>query len=433
MAEIPVTRFALPGGSGAEVLAWLEGRLGPQREVLVACAASLGMPDPFHLLPWLAANPAAAVRSADGEALTPGAAEAALIAAGPLADLAALYRGQLPGAEVRSVPVDDGRYGFLRWEVPPEPAPVRVGRVERWSAAEIGEEPVATLRCLEQIPGGVAIGSDYGLTIWRGGRFHPFPWPAGCRREARRVEAMAYCPDGSGGGALWIGTMQNLLRWDLSLEAPQISVWRHGEDREGGWDDLLSMLPVQTGPSGAGGGSGRPVIGYRTRLEGGMGPADALCLARDPAGVVFAGTRGGEIRVVDGGAGGGGPILRLVARKYDGTFKGHPIRHLAFAGGALHVAGGGAWRRFDGCQWEVRAPEPTALHTDEVGRLWAIVEGRVGVWAGGAWAPLPIPVERPWALCAAWGEAGGLGAARPGALWVGAKEGLYRAEVWATG
>lgn len=411
-----LTRFALPGGAAQEIRAELLALLGAERLQL---AASLGLPDPFHLLPWLEQAGGARLPARPGLPLTVDAAEAALVAAGPLAGLSSLFSGaappRLPGPDVRAVPVDDARYGFLRW--PPVGAPIlpRIGEVRRWTAAEIGDEPVATIRCLEPIPGGLAIGSDYGLTIWReGGQFTPFPWPAGCRREARRVEAMAFeqgAFDG-GAGALWIGTMQNLLRW--APGSGEISVGRHGADLEGGWDDLLSLLAQP----GAAGRPGRLLAGYRTRLAGGVGPADTLSMAADPAGVVFAGTRGGEIHVVDGG----GPIRGFVTRKYDGSFKGHPVRHLAFAGGQLHAAAGGAWHRFDGCRWTVTAPEPTALYTDHRGRLWAIVEGRVCCFDGDRLAPLPLPVTRPWSLCVTVAADG------TEALWVGAHEGLCRAE-----
>ena len=420
-----LTRFALPGGEAQAIHAELLALLGAERLQLAAC---LGLPDPFHLLPWLEQAGDIRLPARPGLPLTVDAAEAALVEAGPLAGLSSLFAGcvppRLPGPMVRAVPVSDARYSFLCWPRPSAPALPRIGRVERWTAAEFGEEPVATIRCLEPIPGGLAIGSDYGLTIWRdgpgGGRFTPFPWPAGCRREARRVEAMAFEP-GVGGapGALWIGTMQNLLRWEV--RSGEISFGRHGADQEGGWDDLLSLLAQP----GAEGRPGRLLIGYRTRLAGGRGPADVLSIAADPAGVVFAGTRGGEIHVIDGG----GSIRSFVTRRQDGSFKGYPVRHLAFAAGQLHVAAGGAWHRFDGCRWSTTAPEPTAFYTDHRGRLWAIVEGRVCCLDGGRLAPLLLPVLRPWSICVT-GDADGGG---QDVLWVGAKEALYRVGVGGEG
>jgi hypothetical protein len=262
-----------------------------------------------------------------------------------------------------------------------------VRELQTWTTEAIGDVAVATVRCALPIPGGVALGSDYGLTLWRNQRFEPFPWPRGSRREARRVEAMAVH-----GKELLVATTQTLYTWDF---AGGVQFRRHGPDEEDGFDDLCSLLSA----------NGRLYAGYRTRFEGGEGPKDALSLAVDSAGAVWAGTRAGELWTVDGG----GPV-RLFA---DG--KPRPVRHLAFAEGALWVAARGALHRFDGASWTQSTPEPTALAVDPAGRLWALAEGRLHVLERGALRPLDVPLERPWSL-----------AARPGELWIGGRERVWR-------
>jgi hypothetical protein len=157
---------------------------------------------------------------------------------------------------------------------------------------------------------------------------------------------------------------------------------------------------------------GRLYTGYRTRFDGGHGPKDAIALAADPAGVVFAGTRSGELHVADGG----GPI-RVFS---DG--KPRPVRHLAFAAGALWVAAANTLHRFDGAAWTARGPEPTALAVDPDGRLWALAEGHLFALAGAGadWAleAVDVPLERPWSL-AATGDA----------VWIGGRERAWRIAV----
>jgi hypothetical protein len=412
------SRFAIPSGPPARVLAALDAAgLGVARARI---AAALGNPDPFHVRAALTTLTAAVTgadnRGADadrgaaersgsagipvigtaGDPLSADAADAVLLAADaarggpPEPALAGLFAGRLPGARARAVPVDDPARTWLRW--PHRPVrPARVRGVESWSTAEIGDSPVATVRCAIPLPGGaVALGSDYGLTLWRDGRFAPFPWPRGSRREARRVETMVVH-----GGVLHVGTTQTLYTWDF---AGAVHSRRHGPDEEDGFDDLDALLSA----------GDRLYAGYRTRFEGGGGPKDAISLVADPAGVVFAGTRAGELHVVDGG----GP-LRVFA-----DHKPRPIRHLAFAAGALWVAARGALHRFDGASWSEQAPEPTALAVDPEGRLWAVAEGRLHVLEGETLRPVDVAVERPWSL-----------AALPGAVWVGARERVWRVAV----
>jgi hypothetical protein len=248
----------------------------------------------------------------------------------------------------------------------------------------------------------VALGSDYGLTLALPGeqtRFLPFPWPAGARREARRVEALCVHER-----ALVIATSQALFTCglhELNVLArggppPQhIPSRRHGADDSDGYDDLNALW--STGD--------RLLLGYRTRFEGGEGPRDVLAMTADPHGVVYAGTRNGEVHVIDGG----GPIRTFA------DHKGRPVRHLAFAQGALWVAALDALHRFDGASWSSLQPEPVALTVDHEGRLWALAEG--GLWwlDGQALVPVDLPLERPWSL-----------AATPGALWIGGRERVWR-------
>ena len=384
------TAFAFPAGTASEVLALVDrAALGLARARVAVC---LGDPDPFHVRAALAAAvPDARVSGCDGVRLDVDAANAALVRAGPATpELAGIFAWSPPGPKVRAVPVDDPACAWLRWQAADAPRP-SIGQVRTWSTAEIGDAAVATVRCAVALSGdGVALGSDYGLTLWRNGQFTPFPWPKGARREARRVEAMAVH-----GGQLHVGTSQAHFAWDFR---DRVTLQRHGADEDDGFDDLLSM--VSSGE--------RLQIGFRTRFEGGVGPRDALSLTAGPNGVVYAGTRDGELHVVDGG----GP-----ARVFAGT-RGRPVRHLAFATGALWVAAAGALHRFDGTSWSARAPEPTALAADAAGRLWALAEGRLHVLAGDALHEVAVDVERPWSL-----------ACTPGAVWVGGRERVWRVAV----
>ncbi len=270
-------------------------------------------------------------------------------------------------------------------------AGVAVSTIESWSTAEIGDAAVATVRCVVAIPGGVALGSDYGLTLWRDGAFVPFPWPAGSRREARRVEAMAVHD-----GALHVGTSATAYRWNFS-NAPTFR--KHGQDEEGGWDELFCMLSF----------GGTLYAGWRTKLEGASGPADVISLCAGN-GVVYAGTRAGGLYAVHNG------VAEEVRRFEKG--KGRPVRHLAWAGGCLWVAAADALHRWDGSTWESRGGEPTAFTTDASGKLWSLGEGKLWREEAGWLRPVPTSVVRPWSL-----------AATADALWIGGKERVWRVRV----
>lgn len=252
----------------------------------------------------------------------------------------------------------------------------------------MGDAAVATVRCVVAVPGGVALGSDYGLTLYRNGTFEPFPWPVGSRREARRVEAMVVHD-----GALHVATSATGYRWDF-LTPPTFR--KHGQDHEGGWDELFCMLSA----------GGVMYEGWRTRFVGADGPPDVISLC-EAAGVVYAGTRdGGLFRIFEGKS-------DLVRRFEKG--KGRPVRHLASAGGYLWAAAADSLHRWDGSTWESRGSEPTAFTTDSDGGLWALGEGKLWRERGGWLVPVPSPVVRPWAMAAA-GEA----------LWIGGRERIWR-------
>lgn len=385
------TRFAWPSGAADAVLAEVEGAMGAVR---AGIAAGAGLPDPFHVRAALAAAGSAPVQGCDGAPLTRDAVNAVLIdqpgMRGVLAfqPLGPLARGVAP----------DPSWRWLAWRGPP-PGPARDGAPRAFAAAELGEDPRATFRCLAALPkGGVALGSDYGLTIWtpRAG-FTPFPWPAGARRENRRVEALLATD-----ACLYVATQQALFTWDYASE-PRAR--KHPADAEEGWDDLLAMA---SGPRG-------PVFAWRTRLEGGVGPADVLSFAADPNGVLYAGTRGGEIHVVDGG----GPIRSFAGEKVlrEGPVGpvGRPVRHLAWADGHLWACAAGALHRFDGARWSAEPGEPGALSVDAGGRLWLVRDGGVYVRESGALRRVEVPIARPWAI---------LGV--PGAIWVGGVGGVVR-------
>ncbi len=387
---LPASRFARPAGTPAAIVAALDAAgLGLAR---ARVAARLGNPDPFAVRAALGAlalvGDTIPLPEAEGAPVTPEVADAALVAAAvalgrPEPALTGLFAGRPPGPAVRAVPVDDARFTALRFPRGEPPPPALIGATESWSVAELGDVAVATVRCIVEVPGGVALGSDYGLTIWKNGRFTPFPWPAGCRREARRVEAMALDR-----GALWVATSQALVRWDFRGEP---TIRKHGADEEEGWDELRCLL---AGPNGL-------LRGYRTRFDGGDAPPDVFALVEVPGGAVYAGTGAGELHVVDAC----GPLRSFASGPHQ------PVRHLAFADGALHVAAGGRHHRFDGASWSSTAPEPTAFSVDRRGRLWSLLDGKVTVATREGTKVVPAPVERPWSLCAAGDR-----------LWIGGRE-----------
>ncbi len=392
MVPLPPTRYAHPGGSPSALLAHLDANaLGLTRARL---AARLGAPDPFALRAALGGRIAlgdeAGIEPAAGATLDADEADRVLFAAAvgaesPLPGLWGLFAGRLPGPRARAVPIDDARFGCLRFPRAEPPPPPGWGAIRSWSTRELGDEGIATVRCAVEIPGGVALGSDYGLTLWEGERFRPFPWPAGARREARRVEAMAVHQ-----GSLWVATSQSLVRWDFRAEP---TVKKHGADREEGWDELRCLLST---PAGL-------LRGFRTGLVDGadrVGLPEVFALAGAPGGVVYAGTAGGELHILGGGA-----VRRC----------GGPIRHLAFADGELHVAAGERHHRFDGARWASSEPEPTAFTVDRRGRMWMLAEGKLYVWTRRGAIAIPIVLDRPWALCAAADQ-----------LWIGGRE-----RVWA--
>ncbi|MEN9786455.1 MAG: hypothetical protein RLZZ299_1719 [Pseudomonadota bacterium] len=345
-------------------------------------AARLGLPGPFAAWEALARLPDGThVRALPGQPVTPGALDALLVAASvataPEPSLAGLFAWTPPGPAVRAVPVDDARHAWLRWECDAD-GDSRVDGCAHWDAADLGQDPTATFRCVHPLPGGgVALGSDHGLVLCRDGRFESFPWPAGARREARRVEALAVHDS-----VLHVATAQG--RWTSDLRTGRVAGQRHPPDDEGGQDELCALLSV----------GGRLLEAWRTRLVGGRGPADTLAMAADPHGVVYAGTRQGALHVVDGDS--ARPVRTF------GDSRPRPIRHLAWARGALWVAAAGALHRFDGCAWHAIPGEPTGLAVDRRGTLWALHEGGLAQVAGAPGAEVLVPVdlalERPWAL-----------------------------------
>lgn len=396
MRSLPRTAFAHPGGTPAALLDALDAMaLGAAR---ARVAARLGNPDPFHFREALATAASderahETIPAQAGSVLTPDAADAALVRASqgreaPEPTLAGLFAGRPPGPRTRAVPIDDARYRFLRFALAEPPAPPAWRSDGNWTAAEIGDEPVATIRCIVALPDGVALGSDYGLTLWRKGRFEPFPWPAGCRREARRVEAMVVHA-----GALWIATSQALVRWNFRAEP---TFQKHPQDHDGGWDELRALH--SDGP--------RLLAAFRTGLTGfpEHGPAEVFSMAELPGGTVVAGTGEGTLYVLG---------TSEPARSF-ATGRPQPVRHLAFAGGELHVAAGGKHHRWDGSFWASAAPEPTAFAVDGRGRLWLLAEGKLFVRTPGGTIPVSIEMERPWCLCAAGDR-----------LWIGGRERVW--------
>lgn len=354
-------------------------------------ARLLGDPDPFPIRA-LAASGDSPVSFDDngGLPLDPDAADAVLVRAAvgrQLRDaVSGLFDGRPVPAKVRAIPVDDPLADALRWRsagrasVPAR----RFGAPEVIPCATLGLPETATIRALTPIPGGLAAGSDMGAALLRDGRWAPFPWPRGARRSPR-VEAMV-----ANAGVLHVATTE--AWFELALDIGAVRTRRHPADDDDGRDDVRSLLSV----------GDRLLAGWRTRFVGGDGPPEAISLASDPDGNIWAGTLHGELWVVDGG----------LVRTFADAKKGRPIRHLAWAAGALWVAAAGALHRFDGASWSSLPGEPSSLLGDG-DRLWLIRDGAVALHPDGM---LPaFPVERPWCLCMA-----------EGALWIGAPGRLVR-------
>lgn len=403
------TAFAWPSGPAAQVLGETEAAMGAVR---ARVAARMGNPDPFKVRAALAASPGSEVTGCSGRPLTRDAVDAQLLGS---ADMVGVLAFQGLGPTARSV-VPDPSWSWLRWRSKGPPAPpVRTGAIKRYSAKELGDDERATFRCIIALPRGqVAIGSDYGLVIGSASGFTSFPWPAGARRESRRVEAMLATP-----GLLHVATQQATYTWDYKGEP---HVRKHPADHDAGYDDVLALSLTGSTPPSAAGSAPRvvldpqarpPLVAWRTHLEGGAGPPDILSFATDPNGVVYAGTRNGELWVVDGG----GPVHvfngEKVLREGGAGSVGRPVRHLAFADQHVWAAAAGALHRFDGAAWSSEPGEPGALAADEAGRLWLIRDGGVYVRDRGELRRIEVGLERPWAI-----------AALPGAVWVGGVGGV---------
>ena len=258
----------------------------------------------------------------------------------------------------------------------------------RWSSEELGLPSPATVRSLLRLDDGrLALGSDYGLALWDGQGFAPFPFPAGARRENRNVVDMAQVD-----GVLHVATQKGRFTWDGGGEAVGKG---HPQDGRGGFDDIRAL---HAGPNGL-------LTGWRTHLDGAQGPPECLCFTTW-SGQVLAGTIDGRFVQVDG------PELRRFER--DG--KGRPIRYMATAHGRVWLAAVEAHHRWDGERWESNEVEPYALHASAEGTLWMLARG--GLWSSsdGAWPRrLDVRLDRPWAL-------GSL----PGELWIGRRGGVVR-------
>ncbi|MCP4808149.1 MAG: hypothetical protein GY913_31165 [Proteobacteria bacterium] len=258
----------------------------------------------------------------------------------------------------------------------------------RWTAEELGLPAPATIRCMLRLSNGdLALGSDYGMVLWRDGHMLPFPFPIGARREMRRVEALA-----EHDGVLHVATMKGRFTWPFRGEAAGKGLPLDGR---GGFDDIRSL---HARPDGL-------LVGWRTHLEGGKGPGDCLCFADFDGGVV-AGTMDGRFVQVDGDE----------IRRFERDGKGRPIRYMAAAFGHVWLAAVEAHHRWDGGRWSSSEVEPYALHTDDAGRLWMLARGGLWVSEDGSWPRrLDVALDRPWALGSV-----------PGELWVGRRGGLVR-------
>jgi hypothetical protein len=257
-----------------------------------------------------------------------------------------------------------------------------------FSAASLGQPEHARFRCLLPLGGkDIALGTDYGLVLYRQGRFEDFPFPAGARRESRCIESMALHE-----GQLYVATTRNWYVWDFEGEA---SGRGFPTDAHGEFDEIRTFFSTPGGLLKA----------WRSHLEGAEGPADCLCFARSPL-AIYAGCRDGALHRL-----GEGEIHRFKTEGYAA-----PIRHLAYSDGSLWVGAAGALHRLREGAWQSREEEPFALSVDPQGQLWSAhpsgLRRSQGDWptdAGGE-----FQIERPWSL-----------AHTEGSTWVGTLGGVY--------
>lgn len=270
---------------------------------------------------------------------------------------------------------------------------MRLRSAGRWSASELGFPAHATFRVLQALPqGGLAAGCDYGMALYQGGRWRPFPFPQGARREMRAILDAAWLD-----GTLHLVSERGSFQWspgDAQAQGRGLP-----KDGAGGYDDLRA---VHAAPSGL-------LRAWRSHLEGAEGPPECLSFVTGWQQRVFAGTRDGQLWEL-----GVGPI-----RSFEREGKGRPVRHLSMGAGHLWAAAAGALWRWDGSTWTRREGEPYALTTDPRERLWSLERG--ALWCselGDPPTPIDWPLERPWQLCASEDR-----------LWIGRRGGIERVVV----
>ena len=235
--------------------------------------------------------------------------------------------------------------------------------------------------------GSIVAGSDHGIVLLSDDSIFPAPFPQGSRKEARDVLSLAWHQE-----TLHIATSRGQYTWEL--EGP---VTGRGlpKDGVGGFDDLRCIYSA----------GDRLLKGWRTHLEGGQGPPEALCFARDDQDRVYVGTSSGLLTELNGS--------ELEQYRRDGHAS--PVRHLAWCQNALWIAAAGALHKRTPAGQDSRPREPLALCSDHLNRLWSIEGNQLAVGQGDWPTPIPVSLERPWCL-----------AASQDALWVGARGGIYR-------
>ncbi len=272
---------------------------------------------------------------------------------------------------------------------------MELGCLGRWTAEELGLPRPATVRCLLSLSSGeLALGSDYGMVLLRQGHFLPFPFPAGARREMRRVESLAEHE-----GVLHVATARGSFAWPFQGEAAGRGLPRDGQD---GFDDLRALHAAPWGL----------LRGWRTHLEGAEGPPECIAFA-SLGSRVFAGTLDGRVVELFYR----GPSLELGRFEREG--RGRPVRYLAGQHEQLWAACDGQHLRWDGATWRRDeraggAVEPYG-YAVEPGRLWALARGGLWLSDGGWLEPVVVDLIRPWALVVHGGD-----------LFVGCKGGLVR-------
>ena len=314
--------------------------------------------------------------------------------------------------EVRRETLRDGEVALAT------PAGVRRARVpaaspEAFGVLGAGPAPVASARTAPAGAGALWVGSVHGLVRWDGAAAE-----AVALADGSPLSNAVLALEVDRAGAVWVGTRSGLFVHDPGrARFDHLDPAAHGA--------AAPVMAVATAADGAlwvgtlGGGLLRRGPGGRVEARGGEGlDARVWALRADGAGGLWVGTDGGLCRRAPSGT----TCLRGSLARGDGRAFVYVLE--GDGAGGLWAAGSTLARLdADGRLLRTVALDgvgtPTALHRDARGRLWVGVEKR-GLWRldGGALRRVPL---------------GGLGATSvwavheaDGALWLGTSDGLAR-------